>query len=190
MTMTAQLSNSRTVTPVIIPLAQATDPAEVGPKAATLAALLSAGLPVPDGVVVPVAVINAAGAGDVPDELIAALTNTIRGWGDVPVAVRSSGIAEDLPHASYAGLYTTVLNVRGAAGLRAAVSRCGASARTPHVIAYAGVVAKPGLAVLVQPMVAAVAAGVAFTADPVTGERGVVVIDAARGLGEQVVSGA
>lgn len=58
------------------------------------------------------------------------------------------------------------------------------------MIAYASEVAAPGLAVLVQPMVDAVAAGVAFTADPVTGDRGVVVIDAVRGLGEQLVSGA
>ncbi|MDQ4021753.1 MAG: PEP-utilizing enzyme [Actinomycetota bacterium] len=186
--MTSQLSDSTTLKAAIIPLAQATDPAEVGHKAATLATLLNAGLPVPDGVVVPIGVIS--GSGDPPDDLVLALADTIRGWGDVSVAVRSSGIAEDLPHASYAGLYTTVLNVRGEESLREAVSRCWTSARTPQVIAYTGEVAVPDLAVLVQPMVDAVAAGVAFTADPVTGDRGVVVIDAVRGLGEQLVSGA
>ncbi len=185
--MTARLSTAGTSDGTIIPLTQATDPAEVGHKAATLAALLSAGLPVPDGVVVRV---RTGTTGDVSAELVAALADTIHGWGDVPVAVRSSGVAEDLPHASYAGLYTTVLDVRGEAGLRDAVSRCWASARTPRVIEYAGGTKQGGLAVLVQPMVAAVAAGVAFTADPMTGERGVVVIDAARGLGEQLVSGA
>ncbi|MDQ4032032.1 MAG: PEP-utilizing enzyme [Actinomycetota bacterium] len=188
--MISQLSDSTTVKPALIPLAQATDPAEIGHKAATLAALLSAGLPVPDGVVVPMGVISGVGAGDLPDDLVLALADTVRGWGDVPVAVRSSSIAEDLPHASYAGLYTTVLNVRGEKSLREAVLRCWTSARAPEVIAYTGEVAAPGLAVLVQPMVAAVAAGVAFTADPVTGDRGVVVIDAVRGLGEQLVSGA
>ncbi len=186
--MTAQLSSSARSNPTLIPLAQATDPAEVGHKAATLAALLSAGLPVPAGVVVPA---RTRSTGDVPDELVAALADAVRGWGDIPVAVRSSGIAEDLPHASYAGLYTTVLDVCGEAALREAVSRCWASARTPRVTAYIGdVAAAPGLAVLVQPMVPAVAAGVAFTADPVTGDRDVVVIDAVRGLGEQLVSGA
>jgi rifampicin phosphotransferase len=188
--MTARLSSSATSNSTTIPLPQATNLAEVGHKAATLAALLSAGLPVPDGVVVPVGAAD-AGAPAVPDELVAALAGTIRDWGDVPVAVRSSGTAEDLPHASYAGLYTTVLDVRGEAALRAAVSRCWASAQAPQVTAYSGdVAAAPGLAVLVQPMVPAVAAGVAFTADPVTGDRSVVVIDAVRGLGEQLVSGA
>jgi pyruvate,water dikinase len=180
--MTAQL--------MLIPLAQATDPAEVGHKAATLAALLGAGLPVPDEVVIPVGADGGNGAGDVPEHLAGALADTIRDWGDVPVAVRSSGIAEDLSHASYAGLYTTVLDVRGEAALREAVRRCWASARAPQVTEYAGKVAAGGLAVLVQPMVAAVAAGVAFTADPVTGDRGVIVIDAVRGLGDQLVSGA
>ncbi len=192
--MTAQLSNPTTSKPTVIPLPQATDPAEVGHKAAVLAALLSNGLPVPDGVVIPARVFGGACAGDsspdVPDELVAALADAVRGWGDVPVAVRSSGTAEDLPHASYAGLYTTVLNVRGEAALRDAVSRCWASARAPRVTAYAGDGAAPGLAVLVQPMVPAVAAGVAFTVDPVAGDRDVVVIDAVRGLAEQLVSGA
>jgi phosphohistidine swiveling domain-containing protein len=167
--MTGQLSDSTTLRPAIIPLAQATDSAAAGHKAATLAALLGAGLPVPDGVVVPVGFFGTSGAGDVPDELVTALVSTIRGGGDVPVAVRSSGIAEGLPHASYAGLYGTVLDVRGDAALREAVSRCWASARAPQVIAYPGAGAATGVAVLVQPMVAAVAAGVAFTADPVTG---------------------
>ena len=107
--MISQLSDSTTVKPALIPLAQATDPAEVGHKAATLAALLSAGLPVPDGVVVPMGVISGVGAGALPDDLVLALADTVRGWGDVPVAGRASSLAEDLPHASYAGLYTTVL---------------------------------------------------------------------------------
>src|SRR5690606_29647552 len=98
--MTAQRSEA---TDVLVPLTKATDPDVVGTKAATLAALKAAGLPVPDGVVIP------AGSDDVSTS---ALTEAIGRWGNVPVAVRSSGVAEDLPDASYAGMYTTVLNVR------------------------------------------------------------------------------
>ncbi|MDQ4103260.1 MAG: phosphoenolpyruvate synthase, partial [Actinomycetota bacterium] len=103
--MTGQVSSPATSNFTIIPLTQATNPAEVGHKAATLAALLNAGLPALDGVVVPAR--YTTGIPDLPDELVAALAGTVRGWGDVPVAVRSSGTAEDLPNASYAGLYTT-----------------------------------------------------------------------------------
>jgi hypothetical protein len=75
--MTGQLSNSTTLKPGIIPLAQATDPTAAGHKAATLVALLGAGLPVPDGVVVPVSVFATSGAGEVPDELVAELAAAI-----------------------------------------------------------------------------------------------------------------
>src|SRR5918992_634675 len=88
--MTGQLSSSATLSSTIIPLPEATGPAEVGHKAATLAALLGAGLPIPDGVVVPARACYAADTFDMPDELVAALADTVRGWGDVPVAVRSS----------------------------------------------------------------------------------------------------
>lgn len=176
--MTAQHSET---TDVLVPLTEATDPDLVGTKAATLAALKAAGLPVPDGVVIP------AGSDDVSTS---ALTEAIGRWGDVPVAVRSSGIAEDLPDASYAGMYTTVLNVRGESALHAAVAKCRSSASAPGVLSYSGDVEPAGVAMLIQPMVDAAAAGVAFTADPVSGDRDVVVIDAVRGLGDQLVSGA
>src|SRR5690606_18320802 len=112
----------------------------------------------------------------------------------VPVAVRSSATAEDLPHASFAGQQDTYLNVTGAQAVLDAVRRCWASLWTDRAVAYreangvdhAGV----SLAVVVQEMVDARMAGVMFTANPVTGTRHEAVIDAAPGLGEAVVSGA
>ena len=191
--MTIQLDRLTTSSraPLLL-LRDATDPAEAGHKAATLATLLREGLPVPDGVVLPVSASSTGPEDEAPalgDDLVDAVAETVRPWGNVALAVRSSGTAEDLPSASFAGLYTTVLDVRGKTALREALSRCLASARNPRVAAYAGSGGPPGLAVLVQPMVPAVAAGVAFTADPVTGDRSTVVIDAVPGLGERLVSG-
>ncbi|HEX6758404.1 MAG TPA: PEP/pyruvate-binding domain-containing protein, partial [Propionibacteriaceae bacterium] len=111
----------------------------------------------------------------------------------IPLAVRSSATAEDLPGASFAGQQETYLNVCGEQDLLRAVKRCWSSLWTPRALAYRrrqgidpGAV---GLAVVVQVMVSASAAGVLFTANPLTGARDEVVIDAAWGLGEAVVSG-
>ncbi|MEV0644163.1 PEP/pyruvate-binding domain-containing protein [Phytomonospora sp. NPDC050363] len=113
---------------------------------------------------------------------------------DTPYAVRSSATAEDLPHASFAGQQDTYLNVVGVPALLDAVRRCWASLWTDRAVAYRaanGVGHRSvRLAVVVQRMVDAATAGVMFTADPVTGRRHQIVIDAAPGLGESVVSGA
>ncbi|MEU6710281.1 PEP/pyruvate-binding domain-containing protein [Nonomuraea sp. NPDC046802] len=113
---------------------------------------------------------------------------------DVPVAVRSSATAEDLPFASFAGQQDTFLNVVGAEEVVAAVRRCWASLWTDRAVAYRqanGIDhASVRLAVVVQVMVDAQVAGVMFTANPVTGRRRESVIDASPGLGEAVVSGA
>jgi rifampicin phosphotransferase len=178
-------------TGTVLPLTAATDHRIAGRKAATLARLAARGFPVPPGVVVPAAIYEQAlGRNlDVPADVAADLRRAVREWGDVPLAVRSSGVNEDGADASYAGLFTTVLDVRGEADLVDAVRRCWRSAFGAQVTSYAA--AQPQrLAVLVQPMVAATAAGVAFTADPVTGERGCVVIDAVAGIGERLASGA
>ncbi|MEZ5170350.1 MAG: phosphoenolpyruvate synthase [Acidimicrobiia bacterium] len=115
---------------------------------------------------------------------------------DGAVAVRSSATAEDLPDASFAGQQETFLNVRGREALLDAVRRCFASLFTDRAIAYReehgfdhGDVA---LSVGVQQMVRAGtgASGVMFTLDPETGFPGVVVIEGAWGLGENVVQGA
>jgi hypothetical protein len=150
-----------------------------GSKAANLGELAGAGFPVPDGFVV----IEASNA-----EVLAAA----RALGDVPLAVRSSGAAEDLADASFAGQYETILDVRGSDALLQAIVRCRESARSERVQQYRAMradTANDGMAVLVQRMLAPQAAGVAFTANPVTGARDEVVITAARGLGERVVSG-
>jgi rifampicin phosphotransferase len=184
------MTTTTPATHTVLPLAAATDHRIAGRKAATLARLAAAGFAVPPGVVLPAALFESAtGEHEVPAEVATALLDAVRAWGEVPLAVRSSGVEEDSAEASYAGLFTTVLNVRGDAALVEAVSECWGSAFNARVTSYAGS-EPPRLAVLVQPMVAAEAAGVAFTADPVTGERGCVVIDAVVGIGERLVSGA
>lgn len=109
------------------------------------------------------------------------------------VAVRSSAVGEDGADDSFAGMNATYTNVRGADALVARVLDCWASAYSPRVVAYRaerGLTAEPAVAVVVQVMVPAQRAGVAFTADPVTGRDDVVVVEAAFGQGEVVVSGA
>ncbi|MFE4228697.1 PEP/pyruvate-binding domain-containing protein [Arthrobacter sp. NPDC056886] len=115
------------------------------------------------------------------------------GNGDSAVAVRSSATAEDLASASFAGQQETYLNVCGVDALVEAVTDCWASLWTARAMAYR---AREGigpdavsLAVVVQQMVEAEAAGVMFTANPANGRRDQIVISAAWGLGESVVSG-
>jgi phosphohistidine swiveling domain-containing protein len=114
--------------------------------------------------------------------------------GDGRVAVRSSATAEDLPGASFAGQQDTYLNVAGIVEVLDAMHRCWASLWTDRAVAYRAAQGIDGsgvaLAVVVQRMVDAESAGVLFTADPVTGRRRQAVLDAARGLGDAVVSGA
>lgn len=151
-----------------------------GAKASNLGELARLGFPVPAGFVV---------TGDVPDEQI---VEAARAIGDVPLAVRSSAVAEDLADASFAGQYETFLDVQGGAALLEAVRRCRESAHSDRVERYRAAragTADERIAVLVQRMLAPRAAGVAFTASPVTGARTEVVITAARGLGERVVAG-
>jgi phosphoenolpyruvate synthase/pyruvate phosphate dikinase len=111
----------------------------------------------------------------------------------VAVAVRSSATAEDLPEASFAGQQDTYLNVRGAEAVLQAVKRCWASLWTARAIGYRERVRAdrdlPLLAVVVQLLAPAEAAGIMFTANPVTGKREQAVISAAWGLGEAVVGG-
>ncbi|WP_457948734.1 PEP/pyruvate-binding domain-containing protein [Pseudarthrobacter sp. alpha12b] len=115
------------------------------------------------------------------------------GGGDTPVSVRSSATAEDLASASFAGQQESYLNIRGMDALTKAVINCWASLWTARAMAYR---AREGvrpdqvrLAVVIQHMVEADAAGVMFTANPANGRRDQTVISAAWGLGEAVVSG-
>jgi phosphohistidine swiveling domain-containing protein len=129
-------------------------------------------------------------AAPVPPDVLDAVRRTELG----PVAVRSSATAEDLPFASFAGQQDTYLNVVGADAVLDAVRRCWASLWTDRAVAYRSANgidhATARLAVVVQQMVQAEVAGVMFTANPVTGRRGEIVVDASPGLGEAVVSGA
>jgi len=178
-----------------------------GAKAATLGDLARAGFSVPDGFVLTTGAFdrflaaNALGpdispeaviAATLPTDVAEALLAAANVFGDLPLAVRSSGSAEDLPGASFAGQYETVLDVRGAEALVAAVRRVFASAFSPRVSVYhtaQGQHARGRMAVLVQRQVEASAAGVAFTANPLTGDRAETVISAVQGSGERLVSG-
>ncbi len=203
----------------------------VGGKGASLARLIAAGLPVPDGFHVTTAAYRRFVAeNELQPAILAALeavdvaqpatletaSQTIRALfvaahtppdvagavalayaalaGRAPVvAVRSSATAEDLPEASFAGQQDTFLNVEGAAGVLEAVKRCWSSLWTARAIGYRarqGVGADGlSLAVVVQTLVPAEAAGILFTANPVSGRRDQAMISAAWGLGEAVVGG-
>jgi pyruvate,water dikinase len=112
---------------------------------------------------------------------------------DLPVAVRSSATAEDLPGMSFAGQLETYLNVRGGDAVIGAVKRCWASLWTARAIGYRlrqGIRPQDvSIAVVVQKLVAARSAGVLFTVNPITGARDELMINAAWGLGEAIVSG-
>ncbi|MEP7199100.1 MAG: PEP/pyruvate-binding domain-containing protein, partial [Chloroflexota bacterium] len=111
----------------------------------------------------------------------------------LPVAVRSSATAEDLPGLSFAGQQETYLNVVGAEAVRDHTQRCWASLWTARALAYRarnGIASDDvALAVVVQTMIMSDVSGVLFTANPLTGRRDEIVIDATFGLGEALVSG-
>jgi len=205
--------------------------ARAGGKGASLARLIAADLPVPDGFHVTTAAyrqfvdqndlqphILAALASADPDQpaTLETASRTIRelfSQSHVPpaiagavarayaglagqhptVAVRSSATAEDLPGLSFAGQQETYLNVQGADTVIEAVKRCWASLWTARAIGYRmrhDVDQEAvSLAVVVQQLVPAEAAGIMFTANPVTGARDQATISAAWGLGEAVVGG-
>ncbi|HYO71506.1 MAG TPA: PEP/pyruvate-binding domain-containing protein, partial [Archangium sp.] len=134
------------------------------------------------------------GRAPVPQAVAQAVLTTWRALGtEASWAVRSSATAEDLPDASFAGQQDTYLNIRGAEALLDAVRRCWVSLFTDRAVLYR---ARSGfghravkLSVVVQRMVLPEVSGILFTADPITGRRGTVSIDAGFGLGEALVSG-
>ncbi|MDA0160402.1 phosphoenolpyruvate synthase [Solirubrobacter ginsenosidimutans] len=130
----------------------------------------------------------------VPDDLAAAIASAVSRLGEhAAYAVRSSATAEDLPTASFAGQQDTYLNVVGTATVVAHVSRCWASLFTERAVTYrlrnGFDHRKVHMAVVVQEMVFPHAAGILFTADPVTSNRKVAAVEATFGLGEALVSG-
>ena len=129
---------------------------------------------------------------EIPGEVKQEIINAIR-QPDIYYAVRSSATAEDLPFASFAGQQDTYLNIRGETSLLDAVRDCWASLFTDRAILYRIQNNidhdKVQMSVVIQEMVFPEVSGILFTADPVSGHRGIVSIDASYGLGEALVAG-
>src|SRR6266480_3599403 len=130
----------------------------------------------------------------IPDDLAAAITLALAGLGEqAAYAIRSSATAEDLPTASFAGQHDTYLNIIVKEAILKHISKCWASLFTKREVIYRLQNGfdhrKVHLSVVVQKMVFPQAAGILFTADPVTSNRKVLSIDASFGLGEAMVSG-
>jgi pyruvate,water dikinase len=146
----------------------ATDVRLAGGKAASLARLTAAGFPVPEGFIVTTTEETDLAA------CLEALKSRIES--DAAFAVRSSGYLEDSAQSSFAGRYETVLGVRGLEKVAGAIARCFGSFAE-------------GGAVIVQRLIEADAAGIAFTVEPVSGARDRIVIESNFGLGDSVVGG-
>src|SRR4029079_8445463 len=164
----------------------AADETAAGAKAYNCARLQQAGFRVPDGV----AVLTHATSGDVGRRSSPPWLDTLPL--DTLYAVRSSGIGEDGAGESFAGIHETFLNVRRAE-LPSAVAACRESSRSAQALEYRRA---KGMAtdaiemgVLIQQMIAPIAAGVAFTVNPVSGRDDELVINSSWGLGEALVSG-
>src|SRR5262245_9834955 len=171
------------------------DANRVGGKALSLGLLARAGLPVPPGFCVTIATHRRLRTQSLHDDpaLVEQIGAAYRQLGGGPVAVRSSATAEDGSAASFAGQQETVLGVSGEAAVCDAVARCWASLDSERAVAYRRRqgVGDEGLAmaVVVQRLVPAEAAGVLFTRDPLDPEGRRMLVEAAWGLGECVVSG-
>jgi pyruvate,water dikinase len=174
-----------------------------GGKGASLARMSAEGLPVPPGFVVPSYVLEesldtermlelaATQSAEGLQEISAAYENLV-GAGYAKVAVRSSAVAEDSEAASYAGQQETYLFVEGAEEVCRRVVDCWASFFSERALFYRsekGSLEDLRMAVVVQKMVDPEKSGVIFTVDPVRRRRDRMVIEAVRGVGEQVVSG-
>lgn len=181
-----------------------------GGKGASLAAMTAEGLPVPPGFVIASTAFEAAVDTDALRKLMRATdvdaARAMVATAEPPrepigrhyaeltglVAVRSSACAEDSEAASYAGQQETYLNTDGLAEVLANVVRCWLSFFTERAVFYRrekGSLDDVAMAVIVQEMVDSDRSGVLFTVDPVHGRRDRMVVEAARGLGEAVVSG-
>ena len=171
------------------------DSALVGGKAANLSRLARMYHRVPDGFSLPVKVIDEVHPLDLRNEITAAISDLMNchSLDDFIAAVRSSAVDEDGASASFAGQHETYLNIVGADAIIQAVTRCWESARSEHALDYRrqqGLsVGRPQIAVLVQQLVPADVAAVVFSANPITGNRDEVMINASWGLGESIVGG-
>src|SRR5688572_3606927 len=130
----------------------------------------------------------------IPEDIVEEITRLLSTLGKKNAyAIRSSATAEDLPTASFAGQQDTYLNIIGKEAILKHISKCWASLFTERAITYRIQNGfdhrKVLLSVVVQKMIFPQAAGILFTADPVSGNRKVLSIDASFGLGEAMVSG-
>jgi pyruvate,water dikinase len=171
------------------------DPALVGGKAVNLSRLARLYHRVPDGFCIPVTSMNESHPLELRDEIIASISDLMacHSLPELVVAVRSSAVDEDGAAASFAGINETYLNIVGADAIIQAVTLCWESARSERALEYRR---RQGLsmdhlqlAVLVQQLVAADTAAVAFSANPITGNRAEIMINASWGLGESIVGG-
>jgi pyruvate, water dikinase len=172
----------------VVPLAAAHDVSLYGSKAVGLGEAARAGLPLPPGVALSGAIVEAVAAGD--RAAIQAVDELVRPLGGA-LAVRSSAVDEDGAEASFAGQHLTVLNVPSADSVGAALREVWWSANSDSAISYRRrlrVVTRPSVGVVVQELLDPESAGVIFTRNPINGadER---VIEASWGLGEAVVAG-
>lgn len=172
----------------VVPLEQARDKALFGSKAVGLGQAIRDGLPVPPGVALSGAIVDAVAAGD--QSAIAQVARWVEPLGG-PLAVRSSAADEDSDAASFAGQHLTLLNVPSVGHLDSALGEIWWSANSDSAITYrqrVGLFTRPSVGVVVQALLDPDTAGVMFTRNPVTGvdER---VIEASWGLGEAVVAG-
>jgi pyruvate,water dikinase len=166
---------------------------QAGGKGGTLARLYQAGFPVPDGFVI----LPQAFAGD---ELLPEIKPTVsqkladlrQGQDGVGFAVRSSALSEDSAQASFAGEFETVLDLRTVEQVMQAIRKVRSSSSSERVKTYSqakGFEAMHDIAVVVQQMVDSEISGVLFSADPVSGNRGMMVGNFVRGFGDRLVSG-
>ncbi len=172
----------------VVRLEDARDDSLFGSKAVGLGEATRAGLPLPPGVALSGAVVDAVAGGD--EQAIEDVRNLVRPLGG-PLAVRSSAVDEDGAEASFAGQHLTLLNVPSADDVSAALREVWWSANSDSAISYrqrVGLFTRPSVGVVVQTLLDPESAGVMFTRNPITGadER---VIEASWGLGEAVVAG-
>ena len=171
------------------------DAALVGGKAANLSRLARLYHRVPDGFCIPATLMYGAHPLDLRSEITASISDLMacHRLPELIVAVRSSAVDEDGATASFAGQHETYLNIVGADAIIQAVTRCWESARSERALEYRrqqGLsMERPQLAVLVQQLVASDVSAVVFSANPVTGSRDEVMINASWGLGESIVGG-
>lgn len=181
---------------IIVPLdvVGSVAPDLVGGKARGFAVIGRAGLTMPEGFVVTSPVHGAAhrNGGSLPADVAEEIALRIAAIGDAPLAVRSSAVGEDGAEHSHAGQYLTRLGVRGLDEVLHAIADCFASANDTRAVAYRshrGYDDPVTMAVIVQRLADGEAAGVCMSSDPVTGDPATIVVNAAYGLGELVVSG-